>query len=491
LARKGDHISIVQFDERLISRLRVGRSSGKLEVTAFDQEHGEWSVQDGSLEAAVRGFVSRFRVDEDEVCTVLPRHDITTRILILPSDRPDEIASMVRFSAEEYVPYSADELMIAQSVLRELPTGETSVLAAFAHREVVETHMRLLAAAAIVPEHVYLSTACLATAVAEALADAPGDFVLVNLASGGLEALVFNRRGQLLFGRGVASTQQWRVAPEDAAAVVEELGVEVRATLGAYRRESPEAFEAERILVAADAAQVEPLLAALETETGAPCQRVSCTQALVGSGAEHLTAPALSVLGAAVLAQGRGQVLIDLVPESVKEVRQLRVVKRRALRMGALFAAVLLAVCGWFYQQVRQREAYRAELDQRLQSVAARAGGVAEKREQLRIIRREVRPAGSVLQYLANVCQAAPEAGLNITEFRYDHEYGLDVKGRAESLDLINAFGQAMRDLGKNAALDQFLGATRTYENDNIPEQNKRVWEYHYTVPFAEKEAEK
>lgn len=490
MARKSKHISIVQFDERLISRMLVLPRPGKLEILAFDQEHGAWSAQDGTLEAALRAFMSRFHVGEGTVCSVLPRHDITTRILVLPSDRPEEIASMVRFSAEEYVPYTAEELMIGQCVLHELPTGESRVLAAFAHRDVVEGHMRLLAAAGIVPDHVYLSTACLATAVAEARPDVMGDFALIHLASGGLEALVFDRQGRLLFGRGVASAQQWREAGANAVGIVEELGVELRATLSAYRREAPESYEVERVFLSADAAPVETLAEALSAETAVESQPAAFLTSLVADGAARLAAPALSALGAALLAQGRGKALIDLVPESVKEDRRIRTVKRQAIQVGGLVAVILVAVGGWFYQQVRHREVYRAELEARLQSLAARAGGVAEKREQLRIIRREVRPAGSVLQYLANVCRAAPEAGLNITEFRFEHDDGIEIKGRAESLDLINAFGQSLRELGKTTGLDQFLGATRMYENDNVPEQNKRVWEYHYTIPFEETGAE-
>ncbi|MBP8128616.1 MAG: hypothetical protein KA184_03480 [Candidatus Hydrogenedentes bacterium] len=490
MARNSNHISIVQCDERLISRMRVLSKPGKLEILAFDQEHGAWSAQDGTLEAALRDFSGRFHLADDAVVTILPRHDITTRILVLPSDKPEEIASMIRFSAEEYVPYTAEELMLSQCVLRLLPTGEARVLAAFAHRDVVEGHMRLLAGAGIVPEHVYLSTACLATAVAEARPDASGDFALVNLASGGLEALTFDRDGHLMFGRGVASGQQWHAPDGEVAGIFEELSVELRATLSAYRREAPDSYEVERVYLAADAAFVETLAQGLETETAVQCRPADFLPALVGSGAQHLAAPALSALGAALLAQGRGEVLIDLVPESVKEDQRIRVVKRQALKAGFLATLVLVAVGLWFYQQVRQREAYRVELETRLQGLAARAGGVVEKREQLRIIRREVRPSGSVLQYLANVCRAAPDGGLNLTEFRFDHEDGIEVKGRAESLDLINGFGQSLRELGKTTGLEQFLGATRMYENDNIPEQDKRIWEYHYTIPFEEKEAE-
>ena len=41
-----------------------------------------------------------------------PRHEITARIIELPSQDPDELVGMIRLGCEEYVPYPADELII-------------------------------------------------------------------------------------------------------------------------------------------------------------------------------------------------------------------------------------------------------------------------------------------------------------------------------------------------------------------------------------------
>ena len=247
MARKNGNISILQFGEQGMARLRVRRGGQGVDVLAFDREHGNWSAEDGSLRGALREFVERHGVKDDEVFTILPRHSITTRIIDLPSESPDEITSMVRFSAEEYVPFSAEELLIDECVLHKNPAGESRVLAAFAHRDVVNGHMEMLQAAGIVPERVFLSTACLASAAAVALPGGPGDFALVNLALGGIEGVVMDAGGRLLYGRGVATSRDWAGADESDTEAYDELAVETRATLGAYRRESLDGLGAERV----------------------------------------------------------------------------------------------------------------------------------------------------------------------------------------------------------------------------------------------------
>lgn len=484
MARKSNHISILHFDERLISRLRVRRSDSGVEVLSHDQERGSWPAQEGTLEVALRAFAEKHALTEDAVFTILPRHDITTRILQLPSHDPKEIASMVRFSAEDYVPYTTDELLLDQCLLHGLPSGESLVLAAFAHREVVDAHIRLLNAAGVVPEHVYLSTACIASAAIAARPPIEQPFAIVNLASGGIEALVFDELGRLVFGRAVAAAHDWSRPPEENADGIDELAVEVRATLSAFRRESAEGLEVDHVYICSDVAGTAATAAALEAELGRTCAAAEFSRALLRGAASGIECLPLMALGAAMLAQGRGKIAIDLIPEAVTQDRQIAEVKRRALRLSGVAALVLVGVVGVFYQQVQLREAYRAELDRRLESLNSKSGGVIEKREQLQILRQELRPDGSVLEFLANACNAVPKEGLNITEFNYDRTQGVDIKGRAMSLDLIDAFGQALREVGKRTPLAQFSGAMRMYENQNIPERDKRVWEYHYTVPF-------
>ena len=484
MARKGAHISIVQFDDRVITRLRVRRSGSGLDVLAFDMARGPWEGGEEDRAKALQQFFDSHEVKEDAVYTVLPRHEITTRIIDLPSDSDEEIEGMVRFSAEEYVPFGVEELLIDQCILYKTPAGESRVLAAFAHRDVVNKHMALLQKAGVVPERVFLSTACLATAAAAARRAGTGDYAVINMAIGGIEGIVIDDQGHLTFGRAVAATLDWRPDAEQHAEALEELTMETRATLAAYRRESLDGIGAERVYLACDVADGQLPTRDIEEEIAKPCAPADFIGGFVTSGLENLNHCPLAALGAALIAQDRGTVVVDLLPESVTEVRQLAQVRKRILQGAGVAALVIAAIAVMFMQQIWQRQAYLEKLNSRLAMMSGQAEGIREKREQLQILRREVQPKGSLLQYLAMVCQVAPEDGLNVLEFQFRKDENIDIRGRAESLDIINRFGQSLRELGRESSLSHFLNAARKYENDNIRERDKLVWEYHYSIPF-------
>ena len=168
MSRKSPNISILQFGEHLIARLRVRRSGKGIDIIAYDVERGNWPAKDGSLDEALKDFAARHNLAEDHVFSIIARHEMTARILELPSQDPAEIAGMIRLSAEEYVPFPADELLIDQCILQKLPDGRSKVLAVFAHQDVVNAHVKTLHHAQLEPEQIFLSTACLAAIAADA-----------------------------------------------------------------------------------------------------------------------------------------------------------------------------------------------------------------------------------------------------------------------------------------------------------------------------------
>ena len=90
MARKSQNISILQFDAQQISRLRVKPSAKGVDVLAWDTQQGPWSMEDGVLDKALQAFVKEHRVADDAVYAILPRHEVTTRILNLPSHDGEE-----------------------------------------------------------------------------------------------------------------------------------------------------------------------------------------------------------------------------------------------------------------------------------------------------------------------------------------------------------------------------------------------------------------
>lgn len=482
---KSGLISILQYDERTLTRTRVKPGQGTaVEILAFDQERGQWPAAGGQLDTALAAFIQRLGIADDTVITVLPRHLVTVRILNLPTHDPAEAESMIRFSAEEYVPYPADELIIQSAVLRREPGGESKVLAVLAHKDVLKAHLAPLRAAGIIPQRVLLSTACLANAVAAA--KAPGDqpYALANLASSGLEVLVFHGT-KLLFGRAVASEQDWSARGEAAAQADEEMAIEVRGSLSAFRRESEDGEGADTVYLASDyPIALDERAESLANETGKECASAAFVNAIATGQQAPITA-----LGAALAALGRATLDINLLPAEAARARTVAGAKELLKRAGYVAAGVAAALLLLFAQAYLQRASYIRELQGRLNAVAPDAAGLGEKQEQLRILRQQMKRGSSPLHMLAISADAAPEKSANITQFRYNINEGTDIFGRANSVDDVQAFAAKLRKAATDAQLAFFKNAHSMYE-DRGEERGKKIIMYQIAVPVeAEGEA--
>ncbi len=484
MARKS-HISVLQFDERLITRLRVKRSPKGVDVVSCDVQSGAWSVADGTLVEAVRAFAKLHNLFEDSVCTVLPRHDMTARILSLPTHSAVEIESMVRLGAEEYVPFPAHELVIDQSVLQKSSDGTSKVLAVFAHRDVVEAHVDVLRKCAIDPDHIYVSTACLASAAQQARVDGLR-YALVNLASGGVEVLVMHN-GRLAYGRGAASQHDWKNLTQAGSPEVEDLAMEVRASLSAYRRESEDGEGVDRIYVCSDYADCAAAAKALAESTGFDCAPAT----FAASVFEPAQAPAPGIplvsAGAALAAQDRASLAISLVPESLVRTRRSNELRRGLLGGGGLAAAVALCAFAVFAQAYYQRVAYSRELQQRINDVQPAAETVRGRYAQLMRLQQNLDRRGSALELLAAVSDLIPRAGVTITRFAFAHNDTLTIQGRAESQGLAFQLAEEVRNNGQKD-VPQFARAQGGPTKPEM-EQNRQVYQFEIIVPLAAEEA--
>ncbi len=490
MAHKSERISVLHFDGHGVSWLRAERSPAGLDVLEQDCERGDWTGGD-ALEQALKAFVQRHGIEADTVLSVFPRYDVTTRILTLPSHDHDEIAGMIRLSAEEFVPYGAEELIIDHSVLRLLPSGESSVFAVLAHRDMVERHLSVLSAAGVEPRQVCLSSACLVNCALAA--ELKGRFGVVHLASGGFELAVVND-GRLAYSRGVASGQDWETVAKDPAAgggvgliqesPVDELAAEIRSSLASYRRDSADGEGVEMLYVGCDGVDVFALCRHLSDALGMECRPASFGRD-VGVQGKALDRAPLAALGALLGLEGAVPVTISLLPERIAARRQMQSTKRLAVRV-ALFAVGLSIALGALYgQAVHVRKQVIAELEGRVQAMEPNARGIAEKREQLTILRRQVDSKGSIVEQLAAVVDALPEGRTNITRISLDREDAIDVWGRAKSVDDVAEFAQNLRNKASAAGLAFFAHARRVYEQKAV-EQESPVFTYQVDIPLHE-----
>ncbi|MEX2016043.1 MAG: pilus assembly protein PilM [Candidatus Hydrogenedentales bacterium] len=488
MARKSGNITILQFDEGMLGLLRIKAGAG-VDVLAHEIERGKWAPD--TLPDALKDFVSRHEVGADRIFTVLPRHEVTTRILEMPSQSPGEIDGMIQLSAEEFVPYPLNELVIAHAILERMDTGGSRVLVVLAHKDVIQRRLATLKHAGVDPEQIFLSTACLISACA---ARGPADsdcYGLANVASGGLEFLVM--RGKTAeYGRGVASHQDWT---DDAAhtAVVEELAGELRHSLSAHRRESPDGVGASEVFVSSDWADAQTLAGELAHELDVLCAPADFTLDLVKAGRDKLKGIPVAALGAALSAQGRGACTIQLLPRQEVERRALATLRTSAMQAAVASVVLLAGLAGLYFQAVGQREAYIARLENMAEDIRPDVREMVAKRRHLERLQRQVERKDTALELFAALTRMAPPEGVNLTRFNFRRGDGVQVFGRAVNRGQVLALAERLRELGQSS-LPQFVTANVEYTNDGR-ERHADIINYGITIPFpaelrAEEEAE-
>ncbi len=481
-ARKSGNFTLVQFGTSALSILRVKATGAHLQVTAHAVRHGSWSTDEpAAVSKSLGELAQELGCAQDPAFIILPRHEVTSRIMELPSQDDPEIAGMVRLGAEDLVPYPLAELVTAHHILERLEGGNSRVLVAVVHNDTLNQAIAVARNAGLQVESVLWSTACLFTAMQSLDRASEGVRGLLHLGPAGFEILVMNG-SKAEYSRGIASDIRWDEAPSPGT--IAELSTELRAALAAHRRESVDGIGASEVFVASDVADVTALATALAEDTGVLCEPAGFAQARIAEGGAPITGIPMVAWGAALTVQGSSVCPIDLTPRVELAKRQRASAKTTAIRVAASLAILFASVGAVYFQAVHQRTTYIAELEERTDALRPRVRDAMNKRRHLERLQQEVARKDTILELVASLCDVAPRNGLNFTNIKYRRDEGITLFGRAMTRGQIHTMAEALRGIGKSS-VPQFARASTMYENQSS-ERNQEVFDYSIALPFTE-----
>lgn len=493
MARKIPQISVIQIAANGMTVTRFTMGAKKPSEMVTRRIVGPW--EEGAAEEALRTLIREMDIKEDRTVLVLPRQDVTTRLLTLPSQNAEEIAGMVEFSAEEYVPYALDELIIDQCIVQKLGSGESEVLAALAHQDAVLKPLTLLQSCGITPEKILLSTACIATAAMTDPVLSTGRHAVVSLIDGGMEILVL-QDGIPVFSRGIISSQDWEATALDPDAGTggglivdtgaEELAGEMRNSLAAYRRESVDGMGVDDVHLTCSYADLGLLCESISRTMNRDCKPLQFTSPILDELTLPETGLSITAVGSLLNLTGREQFNINLLPESESEARRIEAIKKRLIQGSVFVLLILLALGGWYYQARSQRLTMIRELEQRIARIEPNAKGITEKREALNILYRQVDRKGSILEQLAMLVEAAPDGRLNFARLSLRKQEGIELWGRAREVNDVSDFAQNIRNKAEGHL--QFFSQARSLYEQQTQERDKTVFSYQIEVRIQEED---
>ncbi len=307
------------------------RGAAPLPYAAWD----DLPLHADQIAAAVRAALAAGGIRATKADTCVPRRLVTAKVASLPRATPDMVEGMVRFEAQQYVPWPLEDAVLGHQVLSDDSADELmSVLVVGVRKQLISDLLSIFDSAGLEVGRIGVS----ALALAEHTLGRASPHLVVSCDQGDLDVVVAED-GRTLFSRG--------------ASVEAGEADEVARTLMAYAAERlPSPIHLE--LAGPDADDAD-LAGTISAQTGLACRPI--VTELMPDGPDWL--PYATAAGIAAQPAPGAASRVNLVPLERSERRAVQ--RKRLLGFAAVAAAsvVLVGVVGWAFQATRAQAAAR------------------------------------------------------------------------------------------------------------------------------------
>lgn len=152
-----------------------------------------------NIAEVLKKIIKQIGVFSKEVNLSLPEAAVFTRIIKFPLLTEEEVASAVKWEAEQYIPIPFADAVIQYSILeRNESTMQTSVLLVATPKVVVEKYVKILRLAGLTP----ISAETELTALARSISPETGVSLLLDLGSSATDMAIV-KNGRVVFTRSI------------------------------------------------------------------------------------------------------------------------------------------------------------------------------------------------------------------------------------------------------------------------------------------------
>ncbi len=138
------------------------RKLARLEIPFEDHDH---TKREKIIVKVIKDLISKYRINTRRVVSGVGGELVIVRRITLPLMTEKEIAQAVRWQAEDYIPYSMEQVCLGFHVLNQRFSGEKgeemTVILVGVKRETIERHLRLLRQAGVSPQAIDVNTLAL------------------------------------------------------------------------------------------------------------------------------------------------------------------------------------------------------------------------------------------------------------------------------------------------------------------------------------------
>lgn len=378
-----------------------------------------------NLPGAIKAALAQAGMGSGKAVASVPRRMVTLKFARLPHASPEQIAGMVQFEAQQYIPFPIEEVTLDHQIVSDPGEELTTVMIAAARRTLIEEVMAAFDAAGVDVERLAVSSLALAELCREAVV--PTAILSVEPAAIDMAVVA---DGRVVFSRAAALSDEGR-APAQGV-IVEEI---VR-SFAAYENEH-RGHPIGSVRIAGSPATVQqleiPLRDALGTDT-------TLLDGSLFTSEDHSNLEYAGAIGLALSEAAAPLAEINLVPPSRLERRRAaRQRVKNAIAAVALFA--LLAAGGaWASRSIENQRAELARARRENDRLAAAEKALDRVKQQHDQVLRSYQTVASgldrshpVVEVLKAVSDAVPSRGVYLTQFAMDRANQITIHGNSMS----------------------------------------------------------
>lgn len=364
---------------------------------------------DLDISQKITAFLKKEGLKPTEVILSHPSHNLTTRILSLPSVDPKEIRDIVDLQAVKQTPYSREEITSGFQIIDSDNAGYSRVLVTISHREIAARYFKIIELAALYQARMTASLegACswfkTVAAKGKVLKEDPLLFLDVDWVTTDLHLFSGDK---IIYSRSIGLGAKNLMG--QGPAVENEFVREIQRSMESGAAEL-KGQAIGHIVISGVQKPLKDFSAALVRELNLPCEVIGALEglpaALAPAAADDYSVSFITVIGLALNPSG---ITIDLTPAEILVRKSIEQRAKDLAFSGTLLLALISLISLISVEKIYKRSGYLAQLKKQYQSISSEAESVERLVAKMKLAEDQAGGQNGVLDVLKDITEVIP-----------------------------------------------------------------------------------
>ena len=427
--------------EKSIIALEIYKRRVKLCEAAFYRRRNpvyrlltaEIPEETADISAFLTDFFASHNIITRRVILNIPRLLVMARVFRLPSVNDEEIKSMVKMEAVKQMPYRDEELITGYRVVEKQKDGYSNLFLAICQAKTVNHLVNILRNAGLVPDKIALGSEALFVwnfhRREKSARNVKGNVALISIDHDYVDMDIIEK-GNLVFARAFS----YDYVQEDHHARIAE---EIIKSVTIYQKDH--FLKLESLIISGASLRVNASLPTIKEALGIPIEVLDQTEGIELAENADNALQENSFVELIGLVQKKDEIRINLLPEKIRDNKELLVFKKAVTRTLTLFALVIILFLGIIAQKLFDKRALLNYFNAHILAIEGQVTHAKKMRGDLKMIKSLMQNKSLAIDILAEVYKITP-GGITFNMMDYENKRGILLRGNATSLDGIIRF---------------------------------------------------